>query len=216
VLALRYIKLRRDAGHDAPWLDQLPASTVELVASDGGLLAFLEHAHGSQMIKCLSTSLISFPALCCFDICRLCEVDGVEITKESASNALDVLQSCGLTEAFFFPSIPGRQVCAVHSKEVTRGLRDRYCIAEQKDLQFARGCLVASWHIAFETDSQRLRRLLDSLSHMPPSTRMNDVRSLLDSEDAVILETDFRYGCCTLSHRCAHISPGLTGVVPVF
>ena len=137
VLALRYIKLRRDAGHDAPWLDQLPASTVELVASDGGLLAFLEHAHGSQMIKCLSTSLISFPALCCFDICRLCEVDGVEITKESASNALDVLQSCGLTEAFFFPSIPGRQVCAVHSKEVTRGLRDRYCIAEQKDLQLA-------------------------------------------------------------------------------
>ncbi len=61
VVALRYIKLRRDAGHAMPWLDQLPGRTTDILGADGGVLAFLEGMYGREVIRSLFHWLLLIP-----------------------------------------------------------------------------------------------------------------------------------------------------------
>jgi ankyrin repeat protein len=61
VVALRYIKLRREAGHAMPWLDQLPGRTTDILDADCGVLAFLEGMHGREVIRSLFYWLLLIP-----------------------------------------------------------------------------------------------------------------------------------------------------------
>eukprot|EP00802_Teleaulax_amphioxeia_P000162 Tamp_00162.p1 GENE.Tamp_00162~~Tamp_00162.p1 ORF type:complete len:3461 (-),score=429.69 Tamp_00162:618-11000(-) len=53
VVALRYIKLRREAGHAMPWLDQLPGRTADILGADSGVLAFLEEKYGRKVMQAI-------------------------------------------------------------------------------------------------------------------------------------------------------------------
>ena len=85
VVALRYIKLRREAGHAMPWLDQLPGRTMDILDADCGVLAFLEHVHSTKVVKFLLACLVHFPAFCCVDFEKMCSLQGIKFKPDSFS-----------------------------------------------------------------------------------------------------------------------------------
>jgi hypothetical protein len=185
-----------------PWLDRLPATTVALVAADGGVLDLLEQVHGVKVIKCMSACLVNFPAVCCQDVVRLCEIQGLKASFENVSSGLDLLQGLGVTLLVALPSMPDTKFYATKSKEMKSAQLQRYFFADDKSLELSGAVLVASQHISFETDSACLRRLLPIAGLHPDSSRVSHVRSLLEAEDSIMLEPDFR--SCHLTAFLSH------------
>ena len=193
VVALRYIKLRREAGHAMPWLDQLPGRTADILGADSGVLAFLEHVHSNKFVRFLSTCLLHFPAFCCGDMERLGSSHGIKFNPDGFSSAIMLMKAFGVVREFSLPTMAGERFYALQNKEIRLAIGRRYDVSEEQGLEVSQTCLVASSHICHETDSKKLRLLLETLALLPDSARVSHVRGLLEAEDMIVYERDFRY-----------------------
>jgi len=200
ILALHYINLRRHVAHAGPAIPHLPARTADLIASDAGLLALLEQKHGKQVVKYAGCCLAYFPAVCSRDVVKLCQLQGITTTLEVMSLIMHQLHALRVSCILQLPSAGNQAFYAMDSKVIGKAVLERYGFIHHNGLEMARTCLVQLLHLNVETDARKLRGLVHNLRHMPNSGRLLQVGSLLEAEDALTNQPDFR--CPALAYLC--------------